>query len=55
MSFRQHKTIEQKKERLERYWLLRYSGIEPRKALIFRDWTDNKIAMIISGEAKPCR
>jgi hypothetical protein len=55
MGFRQHKTEMQKAERRERYSCLRACGISTRQAVLFRDWTNNKIAMICRGEAKPIR
>jgi len=52
---RKHETEKQKKERRERYLILRFFGICPRLAVIYRDWTDNKIKMICRGEAVPIR
>jgi len=53
MTFRHHDTEEEKTDRNLRYRLLRNAGISSKKALIFRDWTDNKIMMIALGEANP--
>jgi len=50
---RPHKT--KKEKRRMAYRKLRRAGIEVRLAKIFRDWTDNKIQMICSGESKPIR
>jgi len=55
MTFRHHDTDEEKEDRNLRYRLLRNSGIPPRLAHIFRDWTDNKIMKIALGEAQPIR
>ncbi len=52
---RPHNTIEQKFERKMKYHELREAGISPRKAGIFRDWTNNKIDLIIEGKATPIR
>ena len=56
MGFQRHETEEDKQRRKDKYWcLVNIAKIEPRKALIFRDWTDNKVRMILNGEAHPIR
>ena len=54
MGFRKHYTYKQKLQRNCAYWLLRnVAGLDARKALKIRDWTDNKILLILKGEANP--
>lgn len=55
MTYRKHETEAEKLDRRLRYNKLRKAGIDPRRALIFRDWTDNKIDLICQGIANPIR
>ena len=51
---RQHNTKEQKEQRKNAYWLLRnIAKLNVHDAMVFRDWSDNKIKMIIFEGAKP--
>jgi hypothetical protein len=50
---RKHNTPEEKLSRKLAYTRLREIGMIAKHAVRLRDWTDNKIDMICSGEAKP--
>jgi hypothetical protein len=54
MGFQKHETEEEKLHRKNKYWVLRnICKLSSHDAIVFRDWSDNKVAMIINGEAKP--
>jgi hypothetical protein len=54
MGFQRHKTPEEKELRRNKYWCLTEIGkLDDNEARVFRDWTKNKVWMIINGEAKP--
>jgi hypothetical protein len=55
MGFQKHETEEEKHLRRVKYNVLRINGISVRQAVIFRDWTNNKVLMILKGEAHPIR
>jgi hypothetical protein len=51
---RKHNTPEQKLQRKNAYWCLRnIAKLSHQEARVFRDYTDNKILMILNGVAKP--
>jgi hypothetical protein len=52
--YQKHDTETQKKHRSFKYKLLReIAKCSVDEALVYRDWTDNKVLMILKGEAKP--
>lgn len=53
---RKHNTPEQKEKRRNIYWcLVNIAKLNHNEARVYRDWSDNKIWMIINGESKPIR
>jgi hypothetical protein len=51
---RKHNTEQQKEQRRNAYWLLRnVACLSVHQSMVLRDWTDNKILMIINKQCNP--
>jgi len=53
MAFQPHETYLEREVRALKYMILRMNGCSVKDACKMRDWTYNKVCMIIRGEGNP--